>query len=131
MNNKKELFWLKLGYWAGIVVDAVMGFLLMFYPTLIASNVNTPTPMESYYLRYYGIVVFAWTFVLVFGVKKPVKRKALLLITVILVLIPFILNQLYSIYTGLIALDSIIHIMVFELTIVIFMIVGYMHGRRL
>ncbi|MHB8086687.1 MAG: hypothetical protein ACYDH2_00410 [Anaerolineaceae bacterium] len=100
--NKRMIFWLRASYWVGAVVDVVAG-LIMLFPSLYGifnqqtGFLATPAFLNVAWMG--APLMFGWTVLLLWADRKPVERRAVLLIT----LIPIIgnaIDQIVSVYTG-------------------------------
>ncbi|MBA4383109.1 MAG: hypothetical protein C0410_00080 [Anaerolinea sp.] len=96
------IFWLRASYWVGAFVDVVAG-LIMSVPALYAlfnqQTGFTATPAFLNVAWMGAPLMFGWTVLLLWADRKPVERRAVLLIT----LIPIIgnaIDQVVSVYTG-------------------------------
>lgn len=126
-QKEKTLFWVKMGFWAGIVADFIFGLKLMFLPKMVEfvwGFSQSMSPLEVIWSRYLGAIIFAWTFTLLWGLQKPVERRIILPITAIFVLIPFIIIEYQVLITGLLPLGN----MLFLIGLQLFLIAVFMKG---
>ena len=134
MESKNYRKWLKLGYLTGIIGDFVFGLIIIFLPDvmkLIWGLEVAMTPMERFWARYYGIIVIAWAWMLIFAMKKPVERNPILGITLLWILIPFMILQLASIHSGLLAFSNLGLLFVLEFALFALIGKGYLCGKKL
>ena len=96
---KQKIFWLRVSYWTGIIVDAGAAILLMF-PSLASIFFNWPSYQNDIaFVTVSGIgaaLMWGWTFLLFWANQKPVERRGVLLLTVFPVLIVIILTKLIT-----------------------------------
>lgn len=126
-QKEKTLFWVKMGFWAGIVADFIFGLKLMFLPKMVEfvwGFSQSMSPLEVIWSRYLGAIIFAWTFTLLWGLQKPVERRIILPITAIFVLIPFIIIEYQVLITSLLPLGN----MLFLIGLQLFLIAVFMKG---
>ncbi len=126
-QKEKTLFWVKMGFGAGIVADFIFGLKLMFFPKMVEfvwGFSQSMSPLEVMWPRYLGAITFAWTFTLLWGLQKPVERRIILPITAIFVLIPFIIIEYQVLITGLLPLGN----MLFLIGLQLFLIAVFMKG---
>lgn len=110
-HQEKTLFWVKMGFWAGITADFIFGLKLMFLPKIVErvwGFSQNMSPFEIMWTRYLGAIIFAWTFTLIWGLKKPIERRIILPITAIFVLIPFIIIESLTAITGLLPVGNML-----------------------
>ena len=127
-QKEKSLFWVKMGFWAGIVADFIFGLKLMFLPKMVGfvwGFSQSSSPFEVMWSRYLGAIIFAWTFTLLWGLQKPVERRIILPITAIFVLIPFIIIECQVLITGLLPLGNMLFLIGLQLFLIAVFIKGY------
>lgn len=127
-QKEKTLFWVKMGFWAGIVADFIFGLKLMFLPKMVEfvwGFSQSMSPLEVIWSRYLGAIIFAWTFTLLWGLQKPVERRIILPITAIFVLIPFIIIEYQVLITGLLPLGNMLFLIVLQLFLIAVFMKGY------
>ncbi len=100
--NLSSITWLRICYWAGAVLDLIAAC-TMLSPSLFAL-VNRPVvfhPGDDYrYAMGMGApLMLGWTVLLLWGVRKPLERRDLLPIT-LLVVLGEILVQIWGINAG-------------------------------
>jgi hypothetical protein len=113
---KKKILWLRISYWAGIIVDAGAAILMLF-PRLFLRfmNVNVdPSPGFSYGLRYGAPLMIGWTVLLFWADRKPMERKDILPITLFPVVVGYIVFEIYSIVAGLATLGQTIPTLIMQ-----------------
>lgn len=127
-QKEKTLFWVKMGFWAGIVADFIFGLKLMFLPKMVGfvwGFSQSMSPFEVMWSRYLGAIIFAWTFTLLWGLQKPVERRIILPITAIFVLIPFIIIECQVLIAGLLPLGNMLFLICLQLFLIAVFMKGY------
>lgn len=80
--------WLKVSYWTGAIADAVAA-LLMLIPSagvaLYGVTEYEPTVAYTYAMRLGAALMIGWTLILLWAGRRPVERRGVLLITVIVI----------------------------------------------
>ena len=93
-NSTKTLFWIKFAYWIGIVADGIWAIGL-FVPAVFGILTGNPSFSPDWELRSVmtiaGILMTAWTILLIWGVQSPVERRFVILLTALIVLGLFML----------------------------------------
>jgi hypothetical protein len=128
LRKEKKLLWVKIGFWAGIIADFIFGLKLMFLPKMVElvwGFSHSMSPFEIMWSRYMGAIIFAWTFTLIWGLKKPIERRLLLPITAIFVLIPFIIIECLVLIKGLLPLGNMLFLIGLQLMLIAFFMKGY------
>jgi len=83
MNNRNS-FLIKFPYWLGIIADALWAIALLytpFYGKLIDNSDFNPDLQYKLTMSIGGILMAGWTLLLLWGVRKPVERRVVILLT--------------------------------------------------
>jgi hypothetical protein len=103
MQDTRRL-WLRISYWTGAIIDGLAG-LLMFataalgYAGRLSSFV--PSPEYRYAMGIAAALMFGWTFLLLWGDRKPIARRGILALTVFPVITGIVLSGIVAVATGL------------------------------
>lgn len=91
--------WLKVSYWAVVIADLIFGLILLFSSKVTQWfwQLDSIQGNDLMWTKYFGAMVISWTFLCLWGVKKPVERKGVLFLTIIPVIAGLIGVELYSI----------------------------------
>lgn len=104
---KKGIILVRISYWLGAFIDLVAG-LIMTFPALYAMFNRIPgftaTPAFLNVAWMGAPLMFGWTVLLLWADRKPVERKAILLITLIPI-VGNVINQVFSVMTGFTSLN--------------------------
>ena len=112
LSNPKNhpILWLRVSYWAGAVLDLLAG-LTMLFPALFAVNNRLssfyPAPDYRYAMGMGAPLMLAWTVLLLWADRKPLERKGLLPIT-LLVVVGEVINEIVAARTGYISVGALI-----------------------
>ena len=108
MENK--ILFLRISYWAGAILD-VIAFLIMIFPSLFALNnglINFHPGVEYRYAMGMGApLMLGWTVLLLWADRKPMERKGILLIT-LLVVLGEVATEIFGVMTGFIAVSAML-----------------------
>jgi hypothetical protein len=86
--------WLRTSYWVGAVADAVIGIVMLIPGRMGETEFEYPMGLAA-------ALMFGWTVLLIWADRKPMERKAILLITVFPVITGLLLSGIYAVATGL------------------------------
>ena len=130
MNN--AIRWLRISYWVGAVVDFAAG-LMMVIPVLFAF-MNQPASFHPaddfrYAMGMGAPLMFGWTVLLLWADRKPLERKGILPIT-LLVVIGEILTQVWGATVGFVPLDALIPTFIMQTFIFSLFLFSYLNARR-
>ena len=108
MNDK--ILPLRISYWAGAILD-VLAFLLMSFPVLFAWN-NQLTGFQPgldfrYAMGMGAPLMLGWTVLLLWADRRPVERRQVLLIT-LLVVAGEAATELYGVLTGFLTAAAVV-----------------------
>lgn len=91
-------------YWVGIILDALVGIdILQTIVTGQSIGVFVPQLTEgiTYLAIQVAVFMFGWTVLLYWGVRDPINRRALLLMTAFPVVVGLLASNLYVLLVGL------------------------------
>jgi len=108
MENR--ILFLRISYWAGAILDAI-AFLIMIFPSLFALNnglKNFHPGVEYRYAMGMGApLMLGWIILLLWADRKPVERKDILLIT-LLVVLGEVATEIFGVMIGFIAVSAML-----------------------
>ena len=84
MNETKNMFVIKIAYWLGIVADALWAVGLLFpkiFGILTGQLDFNPDLQVRLIMGIGGALMTGWTFLLLWAVKQPIERRAVILLT--------------------------------------------------
>jgi len=87
MTTDKKTSFIRVALWIGIILDAISALLYAFPAVLLSSlgfSKTMLTPVAVYVLFHSGIFMLAWTILLIWVLKKPIARRFILLLTVLI-----------------------------------------------
>ncbi|MFW9850811.1 MAG: hypothetical protein ACFFF4_16915 [Candidatus Thorarchaeota archaeon] len=130
---ERQILLLRASYWVGAIIDAIVGF-AMIYPPFFAlmEGFDTFTPGSDYVFAM-GIgapLMFGWTILLLWGDRKPVERKGILLITIIPVITGIYLNRLYGLASGFVTFEGSLISLIVPIILVILFLGSYLYSVR-
>jgi hypothetical protein len=115
MANK--IPFLRVSYWAGAVLD-VLAFTIMLFPPLFALNngmANFHPGLEYRYAMGMGApLMLAWTVLLLWADRKPMERRGVLPLT-LLVVLGEVATEIYGVSTGFINISAMLLTWVIQL----------------
>jgi hypothetical protein len=132
MNSSKSVLWLRISYWVGAVVDFAAG-LMMVTPALFAfmnqpANFQ-PTADHRYAMGMGAPLMFGWTVLLLWADRKPLERKGILPIT-LLVVIGEALTQVWGVTVGFVPLGALVPTFILQALIFSLLLFSYLNARR-
>jgi len=130
MENK--VLFLRISYWAGAILDAI-AFLIMLFPSLFTLNnglTNFHPSIEYRYAMGMGApLMLAWTVLLLWADRKPIERKSILLIT-LLVVLGEVATEIFGVVTGFIAIPAMLLTWAIQLIVSSLFIFSYWNATK-
>ena len=114
----KQIKWLKIAFLLGIITDA-LALIPMLYPPMAKLMWGFDQFNSNYFfaMGYGASLMTGWTLLLIWAYKKPVERKFLALLTVV-VIIGLIITEIYTIAIGTINLKKMIPTWVLQIVLI-------------
>ena len=130
--KRNSVLWLRISYWAGAIIDVLAG-LIMLFPGLFAfSNRLTGfTPDLSFrFVAGMGApLMFGWTVLLLWADRKPLERKAILLVTLVPILGNAV-NQVAGLLNGFLSLEAAIPLWINQTVLTSLYIFSYWNAMQ-
>ena len=130
MTNKILL--LRVSYWAGAILD-VLAFVIMLSPALFAWNnklVDFHPGVEYRYAMGMGApLMLCWTILLLWADRKPIERKDVLLIT-LLVILGEVITEIFGVTTGFVAGSAMLLTWILQLILSFLFLLSYWNASR-
>src|SRR5271157_3252934 len=110
VTMERKILFLRISYWAGAILD-VIAFFIMMFPFLFALNgglTNFNPGIEYRYAMGMGApLMLGWTILLLWADRKPMERKGILLIT-LLVVLGEVATEIFGVMIGFIAVSAML-----------------------
>ncbi len=120
---KTTIKWLKASYIIGAVADGIIAVLMMI-----------PGRMGETEFRYSmglaAALMFGWTLLLVWGNRKPMERKGVLLLTIFPVITGLITTGIWAYASGIFTLQKTTPMVILGLAIALLMGFSYLKARN-
>ena len=130
---ERDIIFLRLSYWVGAIVDAIVGIAMIFPSVFAAIEGFSSFAPGSDYTFAMGIgasLMFGWTVLLIWGDRKPVERKGILLITVFPVITGIYANRLNGIVNGFVTLEGSLISLILPVILTILLIGSFIYSER-
>ena len=130
MNETKNMFLIKIAYWLGIGADALWAVGLLFpkiFGILTGQLDFNPDLQVRLIMGIGGALMTGWTFLLLWAVKQPIERRAVILLTAFPVVFGLSVVALIGFLVGN---TSNIWILIKNSILIISMITSYMLASK-
>jgi len=112
--------WLRTSYWAGAIADVLIGFLALMPARMGETAFRYPMGLAA-------SLMFAWAVLLLWADRKPVERRGVLPITV-LVIFGLMITGIYSVAVDLFPVGRIIPTSILGLILIALMLFSYLNA---
>jgi hypothetical protein len=130
MNKNNAIVWLRVSFWIGAVFDLLDG-LAMLFPGLLGVDkvlsIFSPTPASRFALG--APVMLGWTVLLLWADRKPLERKGVLPITVLVVL-GEVANEIVAVRAGSIPPATLVPTWILQAAVCGLFLFSYLYARR-
>lgn len=133
MDKKRIILFVKICFWIGAITDGLAA-IIMIFPSLRIyifgdENFNLTSDLR-YGLGLGGSLMLGWTVLLIWGSRKPIERRDLLLMTIFPVIIGIVLFQIYTVTVGYITFVKMLPIWIHLSIIVTLYLVAYIKTKK-
>jgi len=132
MNKNHVVYWLRTSYWMGAWLDLLVG-LTMLFPGFFGVNqvlsIFSPTPASRFAMGMGAPVVLGWTVLLLWADRRPLERKDVLPITVLVVL-GEVANEIVAVRAGSIPAATMVLTWILQAVLCGLFIFSYLNARR-
>lgn len=120
MATVSRVGWLRVSYWAGAIADGLVGVL-----TLVPSRMGLPG--FRYPMGLAASLMIAWAVLLLWADRKPVERRGVLPVTV-LVILGLMASGIYSVAIGLFPFSRIVPTTILGIVLIALMLFSYVNA---
>ena len=129
---KKSIRWLRISFWVGIIVDGIFT-IVWINPEMVGilgsdSGIDIATRIA---LGWGASLLLGWTLLLFWGVRKPMERKGVLLLTCFPVISGIWLTSLFGYINDIISPASFIAVSVLLVSLFILLLTSYLYAGRI
>jgi hypothetical protein len=130
--NKPAIIWLRISYWAGALLDLLAGLTMLFPALFIINNQVSsflPSPQYRYAMGMGAPLMLAWTVLLLWADRKPLERKGILPIT-LLVVFGEVINEIVAARTGYITPAALFPTWTIQTVLIVLFLFSYLNARN-
>ena len=129
---ESKILFLRVSFWAGAILD-VVAFLIMWFPSLFALNnglTNFNPGIEYRYAMGMGApLMLGWTILLLWADRKPIERKSILLIT-LLVVLGEVVTEIFGVVTSFITVPAMLLTWMIQLIVSVLFVFSYWNASK-
>ena len=114
--------WLRVSYIVGAVADGIIGILMLIPSRMGETEFRYPMGLAA-------SLTFGWTLLLLWGNKKPMERKGILLLTIFPVITGLIATAIWAFYSGIFSLQKTLPLLILGLILIFLMGFSYFKAK--
>lgn len=129
---KNTILLLRISYGWGIIADALMAF-LMLHPDLFVRFTNVKLEVNDglrFGLRYGAPLMIGWTLLLLWADRKPMERKDILPLTLVVVA-GYVITEVYSVVSGETRLSQVLPVFAMQVLMSAMFVYSYIRARSM
>jgi len=119
-----QIRWLKASFITGAVADGIVGVLILIPSRMGETEFTYPMSLAA-------SLMFGWTFLLVWGYRKPVERKGILLLTIFPVLAGLVATSVYQVATGAFPFVRMLPNFIVGVVLIVLLGFSYLNARTI
>lgn len=130
---KNQTILLRIAYWAGAILDGIMVFPLLFpkIAGVIFKIADFNPGVETRYVMGVGAsLMLGWTILLIWADRKPMERRAVILITACPVVIGMMIANLYGVSSGFLKLENILPTLILQAVLLVLFLFSYAYSAK-
>lgn len=117
---KRATMWLRVSYWIGAVADGIVAGSMLTQaiagrPSLLTHYL--PEVPYRYAMGLAGSLMLGWTILLLWADRRPVERRGVLLITIVVVL-GLMFSSLFAVWSGFMSVSAAGPLLAFQLLLI-------------
>ena len=132
MNKHNAVYWLRVSYWAGAIVDGIAAIAILF-PKLTRFFLGfepIPDPAYRFAIGMGAALMLGWTILLLWADQDPLARKGVLLITVFPVVLGIVSTEIYAVASGFIPLGKMVPTWALQILLISLFSASYLNAVR-
>lgn len=130
MNKHNAVFWLRVSFWIGVVIDLIAASAMLFpkFTQIILGFEPIPDPAYRFAMGMASALMLGWTTLLLWADQDPLARKGVLLITVFPVIFGFVGTEIYAVASGFIPLGKMVPTWMLQILIISLFAASYLNA---
>ncbi len=132
MNKHNAVFWLRVSYWTGAIVDGIAAIAMLF-PKLthfFLGFESIPDPAYRFAMGMGTALMLGWTVLLLWADQDPLARKGVLTITVFPVIFGIVGTEIFAVASGFIPLGKMVPTWALQILLISLFSASYLNAVR-
>ena len=132
MNKHNAVFWLRVSYWVGAVIDFIAAIAMLFpkFTQIFLGFEPIPDPAYRFAIGMGAALMLGWTILLLWADQDPLARKGVLLITVFPVVLGIVGTEIYAVASGFIPLGKMVPTWALQILLISLFSASYLNAVR-
>lgn len=132
MNKHNAVFWLRVSFWIGGVIDLFAAVAMLFpkFTQIFLGFEPIPDPAYRFAMGMGASLMLGWTTLLLWAGQDPLARKGVLLITIFPVILGIVGTEIYAVSTGFIPMGKMVPTWMLQILLVSLFAASYLNAVR-
>ncbi len=132
MNKHNAVFWLRVSFWIGVVIDLIAAIAMLFpkFTQIILGFEPIPDPAYRFAMGMGTALMLGWTILLLWADQDPLARKGVLLITVFPVILGIVGTEIYAVASEFIPLSKMVPTWALQILLISLFSASYLKAVR-
>jgi hypothetical protein len=129
---KSSTTWLRISYWVGAVADGIVAAVMFAQAVLALPSPLTryvPETPYRYAMGLAGSLMLGWTILLLWADRRPVERRGVLIITIVVIL-GLMGSSVIALSAGFMPARSVLPVLIFQVALIAIFGSSYVASRR-
>ena len=123
MRVSTQILWLKASFLLGAIADGIVGILILIPSRMGETEFTYPMGLAA-------SLMFGWTLLLLWGYRRPMERKGVLLITIFPPITGLLATGAYQVATGAFSVTRVLPSTLVGATLIALMGFSYFNARK-
>jgi hypothetical protein len=132
MNKHNVVFWLRVSFWIGGVIDLFAAIAMLFpkFTQIFLGFEPIPDPAYRFAMGMAAALMLGWTILLLWAGQDPLTRKGVLLITIFPVILGIVGTEIYAVSTGFIPMGKMVPTWMLQILLISLFSASYLNAVR-
>jgi hypothetical protein len=132
MNKHNVVFWLRVSFWIGGVIDLFAAIAMLFpkFTQIFLGFEPIPDPAYRCAMGMAAALMLGWTILLLWAGQDPLTRKGVLLITIFPVILGIVGTEIYAVSTGFIPMGKMVPTWMLQILLISLFSASYLNAVR-
>jgi hypothetical protein len=132
MKKQNVIFWLRVSYWTGAIIDfvAVIPMLFPKFTQIVFGFEGLPDPSYRFAMNMGASLMLGWTVLLLWADQDPLVRKGVLLITIFPVILGIVGTEILTVISGFVPMGKMFPTWALQFILIALFSGSYLNAAR-